>query len=272
MVTLRRTVRFAVNLGADGRESDPGPSTNGHAGLPAMSGLGRFYEIEVACRGPADPRTGYLINIRRIDEAVREAAVPIVARAAAEHPGEGPERILPDLLAAVSGRLPVACEGLTLRLSPYSSVAMEASSPSVALVRVRFDLAASHRLHCPDLSDAENVRLFGKCNNPAGHGHNYQVEPCVEVDIARSADAPFTTRMLERATDAAIIGRFDHKNLNADTPEFADGRGVNPSVENIARVFFTLLEPEIARASSAARLRSVTVWETDRTCATFPAR
>jgi 6-pyruvoyltetrahydropterin/6-carboxytetrahydropterin synthase len=75
---------------------------------------------------------------------------------------------------------------------------------------------------------------------------------------------------LEAITDAAVIQRFDHKHLNEDTREFASVGGLNPSVENIAKVVFDLLAPEIARASPDAQLRSITVWETDRTCATYP--
>jgi 6-pyruvoyltetrahydropterin/6-carboxytetrahydropterin synthase len=72
--------------------------------------------------------------------------------------------------------------------------------------------------------------------------------------------------------DETIIQRFDHKYLNVDTQEFrAEAGGLNPSVENIAKVCFDLLAPAIRRAAPGVELRSITVWETDRTSCTYPA-
>lgn len=276
MVTLRRTVRVWVNLNAAGRAVDAGPSYNAYAGRPTPIGLGRFFEIQVACRGEPDPRTGYLINIKEIDRAVREGALPLLVDACADPTAAGPHA-LSMLVGRVAALLPVDCRSVTLRPSPYHSYEMgEDASTSTGqttdavLLRTAFDLAAAHRLNAPDLTPAQNLELFGKCNNPAGHGHNYRVEPCVALDLATLARHPFTIRALEEATNQAIISRFDHKHLNLDTPEFADAGGVNPTVENIARVFFGLLAPAIREASAAATLRSITVWETDRTCATYP--
>ena len=137
-------------------------------------------------------------------------------------------------------------------------------SPRV-IVRQMLEFSAAHRLHVPSLDDDENARIFGKCNNPAGHGHNYRIEPSVEVDPER----PISVDAIERITDAVVIERFDHKHLNEQTEEFASQGGLNPSVENIARVCFGLLDRPIADAGGM--LRAVTVWETDRTSCTYPA-
>jgi 6-pyruvoyltetrahydropterin/6-carboxytetrahydropterin synthase len=95
--------------------------------------------------------------------------------------------------------------------------------------------------------------------------------PLVGSSGPTSAEAPFTLDTLERLAEDRIIRRFDHKNFNIDTPEFGGASGVNPSVENIARVFFELLEPGVREAGGGgANLRSLTVWETDRTSATYP--
>jgi 6-pyruvoyltetrahydropterin/6-carboxytetrahydropterin synthase len=118
----------------------------------------------------------------------------------------------------------------------------------------------------PTLSPEENLRLFGKCTLPSGHGHNYVVEPAIETRLDSSR--PFMLADLERITDEYVIERFDHKHLNLDTEEFGD-HALNPSVENIARVCYELLRDPIA--SSDATLRSVTVWETEKTSATYPA-
>jgi 6-pyruvoyltetrahydropterin/6-carboxytetrahydropterin synthase len=286
MVTLRRTVRFCINsAGAGG--PDAAPSYNTYAASPSPVGLPRYFEIVAACRGEPDARTGYLVNIKDIDAAVRRAAIPIFEDAcradsavdrsvAASRAGADPAHLLPRLHAEVAKLLPVPLAGLTFRLTPHHAFEGTTMAPPmppampVVLLRTAFDLAASHRLHCPNLSDQENRDLFGKCNAPSGHGHNYRVEPCVALDLASLGSHPFTIQHLERVTDQTVISRFDHKHLNLDAPEFAAEGGVNPTVENIARVFFELLAPAIRDASPAATLRSITVWETDRTCATYP--
>lgn len=274
MVVLRRTVRFAINLDAAGRPVDTQPSYNTFAARPSPLGLARHYEIIAACRGTADPRTGYVINIQDVDRAVRHAALPILADAAADGSSADPVAIMPRLYGPVRDAVldthRVECVGLLLRLTPYHALEMTAQSDSVVLIRAMFDMAAAHRLHCTELSDEQNRALFGKCNNPSGHGHNYRVEPQVALDPALLPAHPFTMQVLERVTDETLIRRFDHKHLNLDTPEFSEATGVNPSVENIARVFFDLLAPRIRDASAAATLRSITVWETDRTCAMYP--
>ena len=137
--------------------------------------------------------------------------------------------------------------------------------PDHAIVTESFEFSASHRLHCPDLTDEENRALFGKCNHPNGHGHNYRIAVSVRVGAGPGA-RPFATAALEAAVQAAVIDRFDHRHLNIDCPEFAQ---LNPSVEHIAMVCHGLLEPAIAAAGAA--LHRVTVWETEKTSATYPA-
>lgn len=271
MVTLRRTVRFAINLDAAGRPVDDPPSYNAYAARPSPLGLSRFFELDVTCRGPADPTTGYLINIKDIDQAVRSVVIPPIAAACAAGADADPFTLLPALTARINAALPVECSSLVLHISPYHAVEMQAAAPAIALLRASFDLSASHRLNCPSLSPEQNREIFGKCNNASGHGHNYRVEPCVALSLAALPAHPFPLQTLERITDQTLIQPFDHRHLNLDTPQFADSTGLNPTVENIARVFFELLAPRIAAASKAATLRSLTVWETDRTCATFPA-
>ncbi len=275
MVELRRTIRFAINPGGTASE----PDSNGFGGVPAMCGLGRFYEIDAACRGQPDPATGYLINIKDIDDAVRAVAVPIIAEACEKRPSTSPESLLPQLAFGV--RESLASKGVRLvrlrwRLTPTYSVEMLLGSigmpgtPDAAVLRQQFDFAASHRLHVPGLSDEANRASFGKCNNPAGHGHNYRIE--VAVNVETGAHQTMSLGRFEEIVGRTLIDRFDHKHLNVDTPEFNASGGVNPSVENIARVFFSILAPAMVRESGGnTTLRSITVWETDRTCATYPA-
>jgi 6-pyruvoyltetrahydropterin/6-carboxytetrahydropterin synthase len=253
-----------------------------------MFGLGRHYEFLVRCRGSVDGSSGYLIDIKTIDKSVRKAVLPIIEKACAEnalvHPIDVLAQALPGLITEVhegakSGpNGTVRLESVRWMLSPTYSVEMSArdsqSTAPTALLRQKFDFAAAHRLNVPTLSEAENRALFGKCNNPSGHGHNYQFEACVEVPVGAGGSAAggvFNLQALERVTQRAIIDRFDHKHLNVDTQEFCVERGgVNPSVENIAQVFYSLLRDAVAAESMGATLRQITVWETDRTSATFP--
>ncbi len=236
-----------------------------------MTGLGRYYELHVRCRGAVDPATGYFVNIKLIDRAVRDVAVPIIQQACESEPGSEPAAVLARMLPVLNARLSASVEAVRWSLTPFYSVEMSPMSSGTVLIRQQFDFAAAHRLHAPALSDAENIRLFGKCNNPSGHGHNYRVEPCVAVELGR--EPPFGLAQLEDVTTRTLIDRFDHTHLNEDTSEFAIGRpgSLNPSVENISKVFFELLEPAVRSAGGGgAVLRSITVWETDKTCCTYP--
>lgn len=125
-----------------------------------------------------------------------------------------------------------------------------------------FEFSAAHRLYCPDLSDEENRRLFGRCTNANGHGHNYVVRVTL-----KGAPDPRTRSIValgnfEQIVNQRIIDRFDHKHLNLDCSEFAS---VNPTVENITRVIFDKLE----NAFPPARLESVRVYETPKTYAEY---
>lgn len=262
MTELRRIVRVVVN--PDGADT----GSNGFAGRPAMSGLGRFYEIEVACRGEPDPVGGYLIDIKTIDRAVRSELAPAIARACADGETDA-ARVLSARLAALDEAVGGLLASVRWSLTPSLAVEIAMSESTRATISQRFDFAAAHRLHVPSLSDDENRRLFGKCNNPNGHGHNYRLDVSISVPLGAAAPA-VRISALEEVVDQAVVARFDHTHLNEDTPEFAAGTGLNPSVENIARVCHGLLADAIARLGAGVRLERVTVWETDRTCASYP--
>jgi 6-pyruvoyltetrahydropterin/6-carboxytetrahydropterin synthase len=205
-----------------------------------------------------------------IDRAVRETVVPKVAAVLGD-PHVDAAGLLMSTLPALDAALAGGLASVRWFLSPYYSLEVPMSSSTAAssprvLIREKFDFAAAHRLHVPTLSDDANRSTFGKCNNPKGHGHNYQFEPCVSAPIGSA----FTVATLERLADQVLLERFDHTHLNEDTVEFDHRRGgVNPSVENIAMVFFNLLAPAVTAAG--ATLQHVSVWETDRTSATYPA-
>jgi len=216
-------------------------------------------EFEVTLSGNADPTTGYIVGIQHIDAAVRSEAPPLIVKALAE--GKPPASILVDLQERLEFILALPVTRLLLRQHSFSSIAIETTMQNQAILTQRFDFSASHRLHCPSLDDATNARVFGKCNNPAGHGHNYRLEVEVIVPLAQT----LRCEDLDRLIREHAIDRLDHKHLNSDVPEF---RSANPSVETIAKVCFEWLGQPIATVGGS--LRRVRLWETEKTSAIYP--
>lgn len=262
---LSRTVRFSIN--PDGSTGGP----NGFAGRPAMRGLGRFYEMTFVLRGEPDAQTGYIVGIQEIDAAARTSVLPLVARACRDTPTAEPASLMPGLWEAAARAMPRPLARMAWTLTPTYAVEMTVDDRTGNRVQIRqsFDFAAAHRLHSPGLSDEENRSIFGKCNNPSGHGHNYRVEPVISVPVS-SADR-FDLAAFEDAVERAVIDPFDHKHLNTDTQDFDQKRGgVMPSVERIAMVCHDRLVAPVRDLLPGAELLRVTVWETDRTSCTYP--
>lgn len=116
---------------------------------------------------------------------------------------------------------------------------------------------AAHRLFNPKWDDETNNRIFGKCNNPNFHGHNYKLE--VELDGPINPETGYVMDM-KRLSDIMkleILERFDHRNLNLDCPEFKD---LIPSAENIALVCWNILRDKLP---SELKLK-VRLWETPK--------
>lgn len=121
----------------------------------------------------------------------------------------------------------------------------------------RYRFAAAHRLDTPALSREENRRLYGKCNNPFGHGHDYVLDITVAGPVG--ADGLVANReALDAVVREAVLVHLDHKNLNTELPEFT---GAVPTTENLARVIRDRLD---ACWTLPARLVRVRIAETDR--------
>ncbi len=114
--------------------------------------------------------------------------------------------------------------------------------------------SASHRLFNPSWSDARNTQVFGKCNNPNGHGHNYDIEVTVGGDPPVETGMVIDLKKLADIVEQEIIDRVDHKNLNVDV-DFL--RGVIPTAENMAIAFWKILEPKIREG----KLSSIRLYE-----------
>jgi len=115
--------------------------------------------------------------------------------------------------------------------------------PLIYLTR-RAQFSASHRLHASGLSDDENRRIFDKCNNPHGHGHNYVVEVTVKGEVEGATGMVMSLSDLKAAIEEAVMKDLDHKNLNLDVPEFKD---LNPTAENIALVLWRRLKKKLPK-------------------------
>lgn len=137
------------------------------------------------------------------------------------------------------------------------------SEHKVAVFR-REHFNAAHRLHNAAWSAEENQRIFGKCNNPNYHGHNYDLTVQVTGYPATDTGYVIDTKVLSDIIKKEVLDRFDHKNLNLDVPEFAS---LNPSAENIAIVIFQLLRPQI---ESELDLK-IRLYETERNFVEYPA-
>ncbi len=118
----------------------------------------------------------------------------------------------------------------------------------------RYAFAASHRLHSQRLSEEENWRVYGKCNNPYGHGHNYVVEVTVSGPVDPSTGMVAHPGELDHFVQQEVLERFDHKNLNEELAAFRDRV---PTTENLCIEIYNRL-----RGFSAARLERVRLEET----------
>jgi 6-pyruvoyltetrahydropterin/6-carboxytetrahydropterin synthase len=114
-----------------------------------------------------------------------------------------------------------------------------------------YEFSAAHRLHSHALSDEENREIFGKCNNPAGHGHNYVLEVTVKGDVDERTGLVASLDFLNEVVQKQVYARFDYKHLNVDTPEF---EMLNPTSENFVKVLWDVLEPNL-RPAALHRLR-----------------
>ena len=121
---------------------------------------------------------------------------------------------------------------------------------------------AAHRLHNPGWSDEQNIKMFGLCNNPYYHGHNYDLIVRLSGEVDPKTGYVFDMKILSDLIKEYVLDRFDHKNLNLDVPEFAD---LNPTAENIVVVIWNKLRKHIA----ADKDLEVVLYETPRNFVTY---
>jgi len=237
-------------------------------------GHGHNYELIVAMGGGLDG-DGMVLNLSDVKHAIRREVIqPLDFRFLNE--------AWPDFdLSRPDGRLPTT-EALALaireRLAPHlpvvglrlyeqpnlwADVLVDSSRPSMeAFLSIRTHFAAAHRLARPELSQAENEAIYGKCARPHGHGHNYLLDVTVRGPIDPRTGMVCDLAQLQALVDDLVVEPFDHTFLNKDIPHFA---GCVPTAENIALHIADLLTQPIA--GIGARLHKVRLQESPNNAA-----
>ncbi len=276
MIWLSRETRFALTPDSI---DDSGQQKNSWAGWPATDLIAPQLRLQLIIAGTADPQTGYLCNIKVIDNMFRDiiindlipaATKPVAAETLLTIAWQRTVELWPSFVTsptAFAAKPLPTIQSLHLHQSPYLSYArhadhaphLKAQTMPQSTLTHQFEFSAAHRLHCDQLSDSENQELFSKCNNPAGHGHNYVVEVSISQAATDHASRIGLAQVIE-TVNTLVIDKLDHKHLNVDIDYFAT---VNPTVENISTAIFGWLD----RQFGAANLASVKVFETPKTWA-----
>jgi 6-pyruvoyltetrahydropterin/6-carboxytetrahydropterin synthase len=133
---------------------------------------------------------------------------------------------------------------------------------SIVTVTRRMHFNAAHRVHNPALSDAENTALFGKCNNPNWHGHNYTLDVSVKGEISAKTGYVVDLARLKDIVNREVVDKVDHRNMNVEV-DFMKGK--IPTTENIVVAIWNVLAPAVA----PAKLERLVLHETDNNSAEY---
>jgi 6-pyruvoyltetrahydropterin/6-carboxytetrahydropterin synthase len=222
------------------------------------------YDVEASVDEDVDPATGMVVNLADMKATLRADALAGLRGAPLDGTEGRPHCPTPELLArALWSRLGGRIAGRPLkrlRLVGHPSPCVDCYGEGDMDVTRTYEFSAAHRLHSAGLDEHENRRIFGKCNNPAGHGHNYVLEvtlrgePGAGGEVMAGAD-------LDRIVTGEIVDRWDHKNLNEDVEEF---RGVNPTAEEIARIAWERILAALPASDGGPELFKIKLRETAR--------
>lgn len=263
MHKLCRYVRFSINPFLPADEA----GFNSFASKPAGEGLSVFLELGVELAGEADIATGLIVNVSDIDHKVRDCAVGVFAekikadfKAARHTDYDCLVKLLKITWQNLAGKFGQAriCK-LSLKLNPFRTLAVDDKDCAMVYYSEKFEFAAAHKLWNDKFSEKQNIEVFGRCANPAGHGHNY----IVEVTVKWPSGQAMRTGEFEEVVNQELIKAVDHKNLNEDLKEF---QKITPTVENIAVFAWNKLADKF---KSPVTLHCVTVWETDKTYSSY---
>ena len=265
MVRLSREIRFSLvspdSIGAV-------ESKNSWAGWPSTNAVVPSLVIGCVIEGEPDAESGYLCDVSKIDGLLRSIATDLLIGNPQRFPTG--ELMIRGVCREFLKRWdhPSSLVSISLATNPYLEFSIHVEQDMNAMadedvtvqLTQQFEFSAAHRLHCSQLSDEKNRQLFGKCNNPAGHGHNYVLDITLSNQVENQTGAIVSLGEFEAAVKELVIDRLDHKHLNHDVAYFAD---VNPTVENIAAAVFEWLDGHFGEAT----LERVRVYETPKTWA-----
>lgn len=224
---------------------------------------GHNYVLDVTVEGHVDPVTGMVVNIKRIDDVLKAHIIgQFDGKSINDEIAFFQDRpsSLENLVEYIAGCLNQPCvlpevvrlRSLRLEEMPTLWVEFELDKNPAAMTLTRsYEFAASHRLDSPVLSSQENLDLFGKCNNPAGHGHNYVLEVSVTGEPDPRTGMILDLVELDRLVNELVVDRYDHKNLNVDIPEF---QGKVTTSEVVAQEIFDRLENQLPAKLGRVRL------------------
>jgi 6-pyruvoyltetrahydropterin/6-carboxytetrahydropterin synthase len=213
---------------------------------------GHDYEVEATVRGDVDAGTGMVMNIKVLKDLLVERIVSRLHNRLLNEEVE-PLRGKPPTLEVIAlwcwdelaPRIPAGALR-RVRVAETAALYVDYFGGGVREMFVTriYDFSAAHRLHAGGLSEEENRRVFGKCNNPNGHGHNYLLELTVEGALDERTGTVANLAEIDALVEERVLSAFDHKSLNDDVVDF---RGVNPTAENIARAIWTRLHGRLSR-------------------------
>ncbi len=129
----------------------------------------------------------------------------------------------------------------------------------------KLEFCASHRLYNPSFSDEKNAEVFGLCNNPNGHGHNYVLEVTVKGEVAPETGMVLDLKKLKKIVENEIILKVDHKNLNVDVSFL---NGIIPTAENLAIKFWEIIEAKLEEGA----LHEIKLYESPRNIVVYQGK
>ena len=206
---------------------------------------GHNYVLWVGAQGETDPENGMVVNIKWIDDVLKERVIAKFDQRSINDEVPGFETTAPSLenlldyfreeLQELPGE--VELTDLKLEETPLLYGEWTKEKNMTTLTRV-YEFAAAHRLHVDGLPESENIRLFGKCNHVNGHGHNYVLEVTVTGEINPDTGMMVSIDELDHVVEKEIMNRYDHRNLDMDVPEL---HGKNTTSEVVSEAIFDRL-------------------------------
>ncbi len=242
MLQITKGILLHIHFGG---ELSMGPSRDTASLAPTL-------KLWLTFSGECNSGTGLLVNVSHIKKAMRQELEAATIKVAS------PLDIINWSKDIMSGRFE-GCNLQTIKLdlNEELSIISNIKEPEMIELTRKYEIAAAHQLYNNNWDAERNKKEFGKCSNPAGHGHNYLIEVSVK-GLVNKTGRLLDVDSMDQIVNEKIVEAFDHKFLNTDNPEFLD---LNPTVENMVNIFWDILEGDFA----PAKLSKIKIWETPTT-------